>query len=162
MAVTPEGRMFFNYGFKDKDYVVKDGKVVSKLQKDSFGHQKTIWQQYPSQAMLDIVAWDAPASIPAEKPATPLEFTNWVKKLETEVYGPYAVLPNFSIQFISTPAREKFNVSINEIETQIQKMITDDNAVASFEKWRTKLLKVNKLEKVIDEVNAEAKKRGIK
>ena len=38
--LTPEGRMFHNYGFKDTDYIVKDGKVVSKLPMDDFGRNQ--------------------------------------------------------------------------------------------------------------------------
>jgi putative aldouronate transport system substrate-binding protein len=162
-SLSPEGRNFQNYGFKDKDYVIKNGKVVSKLPMDSFGrNQMTIWERYPSQNIFGLLAWHAYSPIPAEKPSIPLEFDQWETKIQKEVYGPYVVMPNFDVNFISTPAKEKFNISRAEIEAQIQKMISSKDAVADFEKWRTKVLKVNKLQKVIDEVNVIAKQRGLK
>jgi putative aldouronate transport system substrate-binding protein len=47
--LTPEGRDFMTYGFKDKDWIVKDGKAVSILPNNpASGTQKKLWEVYPS------------------------------------------------------------------------------------------------------------------
>ena len=162
-SLSTEGRMFKLYGRKDKDYKIVNGKVVSTIPKDDWGHIPPIYQAFPSVQIFNLACWDVESPIPAQNPATPKEFEDMWKKLEKDVYGPASTTPNFAIDFLPSPAREKYTVGVLDVEAQLQKLIASKgDPIAEFEKYRTKLLKVNGLQKVIDEKNAEAAKKGIK
>ena len=53
--LSPDGRDFMTYGFKDQDWIVKDGKAVSILPNNpATGTQKRLSDVYPSIGGLSL------------------------------------------------------------------------------------------------------------
>jgi putative aldouronate transport system substrate-binding protein len=161
--LTPEGRDFVNYGWLDKDYMVKDGKAVSILpNRDSeYNKQKAIWEVYPSTNLFNLLAWKTPPTTQPFNPPIPADITALDEKFQNETYGPAVVSVNIFVNNVSTPAKDKFNVGLGDIEGELAKIISGKNPEADFEKYKKKLLEINGLQTVIDEVNKAVADQGL-
>jgi putative aldouronate transport system substrate-binding protein len=162
-SLSPEGRDFSFYGFKDKDYLVKDGKVVSILpmKENVYGQQKPIWEVYPSVNLFNLVRWNCERATPELNPIYPQAIRDLTKQYQDETYGPNVVDVNIFVNNVSTPEKDKFNVGLGDIETEFGNIISSKNCEADFEAYRKKLLDVNGLQKVIDEVNQAVTQQGL-
>ena len=162
-TLSPEGRDFAAYGFIDKDYIVKDGKQVSLLpMKDNeYGKQKSLWEVYPSINLFNLVRWDADKETPEYNPIYPADIKAMTKAFQEETFGPYVTDVNIFVNNISTPAKDTFIVGLADIETEIGKLISSGNVEADYEAYKTKLLDINGLQDVIDEVNAAVIEQGL-
>jgi putative aldouronate transport system substrate-binding protein len=162
-VLTPEGRDFANYGWKDKDYLVNDNKAVSILpNKDSeYNKQKAIWEVYPSVNLFNMLAWKVVPATPPLNTPIPADITALAEKFQNETYGPAVVPVNIFVNNVTTPAKDKFNVGLGDIETELAKIISGKNPEADFEKYKKKLLEINGLQTVIDEVNKAVADQGL-
>jgi putative aldouronate transport system substrate-binding protein len=161
-SLSPEGRDFSKYGFLNKDYIVKDGKAVSILpnKETEYNKQKPLWEVYPSVNLFNLVRWDVVAPTELLNPIYPKAIIA-LEKETTAMLSKNLAPVNILIESLSTPARDKFNVGLDAIETEFGRIISSPNPADDYAVYRKKLLEVNGLQAVIDEMNAAIVKQGL-
>ena len=160
--LTPDGRDFMTYGFKDKDWIVKDGKAISILPNNpATGTQKRLNEIYPSAAGLNVAPGYWAASTPWLNPTLPQECfdrsTQW-----QDMATPYLMKENLAITRLSTPLKDKCSVAgIDAYEADFQKLITSANIEADYAALIKSYLTTQGLQAAIDEVNQVVAANGL-
>ncbi|GHU78218.1 hypothetical protein AGMMS49992_28300 [Clostridia bacterium] len=161
-VLSPEGRDFNYYGFEGEDWEINaEGLGVNLLPIDpSTGNQQLMWNKYSNSFGSD-VRWD---SEPATKPLVP-RYDERLTAIENvthqDLYGGHLYPANAALLSISTPAKDAFAVSLGDIETRIQAIITSDTPAEDWAAYVQTLKDVYGLDQVIAEVNAKAVELGI-
>lgn len=160
--LSPDGRDFSTYGFKDKDWVVKDGKAVSILPNNpSSGTQKKLWDVYPSLGGFTINQGYDVAGTPWLNPALPQECYDRQNQWEA-MAAPYVVKSNLLIDNLSTPAKDKCAIApAGACEPDFQNLIASKNIQADWDKLIKSYMDTQGLKETIEEVNAEIIAKGL-
>jgi putative aldouronate transport system substrate-binding protein len=159
--LSPDGRDFITYGFKDKDWLVKDGKAVSILPNNpSSGAQKKLWEVYPSMGGFQICEEFVVAGTPWLNPPMPQECYDKSNEWET-IAAPFVLKSNLLIDNLSTPAKDKCAITSDACEADFQNLIASPNIEADWEKLMKSYLGAQGLQASIDEVNAVVASKGL-
>lgn len=162
--LSPEGRDFITYGFKDTDWIVKDGKAVSILPNNpTSGTQKNLWEVYPCLGGLQISMEYEVAGTPWLNPPLPQAVYDREKEWEA-LAAPFVVKSNLAIDNLSTPAKDKCtygDAASGACEADFQNLITSQNIDADWNKLIDSYLNAQGLQAAIDEVNAAIAEQGL-
>ena len=160
--LTPDGRDFMTYGFKDKDWIVKDGKAVSILPNNpSSGTQKKVWDVYPSLGGFAISNGYDFAGTPWLNPPLPQECYDRQNQWEAKA-APFIAKSNLLIDNLSTPAKVKSAIApAGACESDFQKLIASQDIQAEWDALIKSYLGTQGLQAAIDEVNAAITANGL-
>ena len=162
--LSDEGKAYYQYGVEGVDYVREGDKIVYKQDgKDVEVPDTDLEKKYASKKSIgNLVSWgsdfywDPTNSSALTTPRSfnmALNYIDWgLKNLKIADY-------NLALTFLSTPAKDKFTLSIND---DIIKAMYDSRPIE--QQWAdiVKGYEAKGLNDVIKEVNEEAAKLGIK
>ncbi|MGG1515595.1 extracellular solute-binding protein [Paenibacillus oryzisoli] len=155
--LSPEGKDLMNFGVKDVDYKVENGKKVM------INPSESLADKYPGtmQFLKTLVSYDNGDKYTMENPTlgnievrkAAVDYIDWViKNSKVPDY-------NINLTYMSTPAKDKLTVF--DHDDMLKVMLSRDpvdkvwgDIVANY--------KAKGLDKAIEEVNTEAQKQGIK
>lgn len=157
--LSPEGLEMYRFGLEGKDYNKEGGKYT-------FLHEKPLGELYPSvNALRTLASWDGDNNYNPENPRIAtnpkwkantqfhVDFVNWSKE-NTKAPEHFE-----SVMFLSTPEKDKFVLKEHD---EIIKVLMSKKPVEQAWTDILKELEAKGLNKMIEEVNAEAAKAGIK
>ncbi|RXZ80922.1 extracellular solute-binding protein [Paenibacillaceae bacterium] len=150
---SPEGRIYSVYGEEGKDFEKEGDTIVSLLPKNENGKQKMLQDVYPSSGFGRwFLSWDVETAMTnvAHSPVIQQMSADFYDSVRSQTTIPD---PDFQIQFMSTPAKDKLP-DLNKAYTDMYtKVIMNDNDIEkAFEEWLDQQMK--KASKAIEEVNA--------
>jgi putative aldouronate transport system substrate-binding protein len=160
--LTPDGRDFMTYGFKDKDWLVKDGKAISILPNNpATGTQKKLWEVYPSIGAFGISEGYLMAGTPWMNSPLPQECYDRMNQFES-IAAPAVIKENNVINNLSTPAKDKCSIApAGACEADFQKLIASPNIDADWDALIKSYLNAQGLQAAIDEVNQVITQQGL-
>lgn len=152
--LSPEGKDLLNYGIKDVDYKLEDGKIVML-------EQQSLNEKYPAKGFLkQLVAYETADSYNMDSPA----IANKDIRQEAVNYIDWSLknskVPDYDIRltYMSTPTKDKFSVLDHD---DLLKLMLSKDPVDKVWDGILKDYKAKGLDKMIEEVNAKAKEQGI-
>ena len=164
-TLSPEGRDFLAYGFLGVDwYINEDGLAVEDREIDPETRAMVaLWNVYPTMGALGIGspgAYTEP-SMPPRWTTPDLLYYN--RDVFEPKYNKNILDPNLPVVNMSTPARDEWIISFDDIEMKLNEILTYPTSIAEQE-WRAytdALLNQMGLQRILDEVNAKAEEMGL-
>jgi putative aldouronate transport system substrate-binding protein len=158
--LSPEGSALWLYGIQGKTYKMEGGKFVDLRAKDEKGKPVALEKIYPSTSYFSrMVGW-ALENMPWDNPLFEIVYGKDIMKMangymskllkETKPMG-----LNFEVQYINTPMKGKIPAIV------ANQILSDADPAARYDAIYAASQKAG-LDDWINEVNAEAAKRGIK
>lgn len=159
--LTPAGRDFITYGIEGQDWIEKDGKAVSILPNNpSTGQQKTLNQVYPSISGLVVCEGFSTPGTPWLNPTLPQACLDRSAQWQT-MASPDVFKPNFAINYLSTPLRDKMTLSTDTVESDFQNVVASKDVDAAYNTLIKSYMDTQGLQAVIDEVNKAIADQGL-
>lgn len=151
---SPEGRMYAVYGVEGKDYRMDGTNVVNLLPKDErTGKQKRVNDVYPSADLARfLMSWDLEAAMtnPSHSQAIRDKSTAYFAAVTKETV---TIEPNWKIQMLSTPAKDKMVDLNSEYNDMMAKVVPlKGDITKAYNDWVAQQMK--KVGTAIKEVNA--------
>lgn len=160
--LSPDGRDFMTYGFKDQDWIVKDGKAISILPNNPANNtQKRLTDVYPSCGGLTISMGYRNAGTPWLNPPLPQECLDRSDAWQ-EMATPFLIKENLVITRLSTPLKDVCSMAgIDAHEGDFQNLITSANLDVDYANLMKTYLETQGLQAAIDEVNKVVAEQGL-
>ena len=148
--LSEEGIELGRIGIENISYKKEGDKIVSLLPVDSTDQEKWIGDVYPTNQIYKVARWDADGAW-VSSDIEP-EFVELAQKVR-DLYGPKMNKKNPEIDFMSTPAKDRWNVSEYFWENVFNMVLNSDDIDASWDSFRNTLLIEKNGQKLIDEIN---------
>lgn len=155
--LKPEIRNILRYGFEGVDYTINNGVFVPAIDPNT-NEPVNIAEKYPSSLIWELTDWDF--DNPIENPYE-VNIPQGIKdlgKAARDKYNAVALQQNIAWSYIFTPSKETTIIEPKDTFTNI--IMSTDDVEAMFEAFK-KDCKEKGIDKVIEEVTAEAKKLGL-
>lgn len=158
-ALTDEGYNLLHLGIEGVDYKKEGNSIVLTPQKDSEGKEIAINTKYPITKIAFLAEWSGTHSFDNSIPTTnpklrqmSIDMRDW--------YFANAVVPETDLRvgFIDVPSKAKGTANVNDI---IIKCVLSDDVEKTWNEI-VKSSRANGYDKLIEEINAECAKAGIK
>lgn len=148
--LSEEGIELGRIGIENISYKKEGDTIVSLLPTDSTGQEKWIGDVFPTNQIYKLARWDADGAWVS--PDIEPEFVTLAQKVR-DLYGPKMNQKNPEIDFMSTPAKDRWNVSEFFWENVFNMVLNSNDIDASWEEFRNTLLTEKNGQKLIDEIN---------
>ncbi len=148
--LSEEGVTLGRIGVENISFKKEGEKTVSLLPTDSTGQEKWLGDVYPTSQIYRVARWDADGAWVS--PDIQPEFVALAQKVK-DLYGPKMNKKNPEIDFKSTPAKDRWNVSEYFWENVFNMVLNSDDIDASWTSFRNTLLTEKNGQKLIDEIN---------
>jgi putative aldouronate transport system substrate-binding protein len=148
--LSDEGITLGRFGVEGISFKMEDGAIVPTLPKDSAGNDRWIGDIYPTVTITRTARWDVDGAwvSPDIRP----EFVTLAQRVR-DLYGPKMNAKNPGIDFMSTPAKDRWNITEFFWERVYQMVLNSNDIDASWEDLRTTLLNDRNGQKLINEIN---------
>jgi putative aldouronate transport system substrate-binding protein len=158
--LSDEGKVYYNYGFENKDYKMENGKYVSLLPKDAKGITTPLVNVYKSANIKSFFTWAWDENVDPKWNTTN---TDKIVKLDADVkamYNPATISENVLAIIANVPAKESCSATMSNVESDFQTLVTSNNIEKDFAAFKTKTLESQGMQDVIEEVTKYMKDKG--